>query len=187
MTLSLPSHELDNRKPYDKPMSACCYRPVVAFRFYFECLVPPESKIWGKDKTLPFTVWGPQPQKVTTYFLHCSRAPQTTIMTGFPGLHAHQGRPGVEGFAVPLSVLSEDKARAQLTASHRSTGRVSQLHTEFTRGRLDLTPSLLPPSSRSRASVALGLFAFTPVSAARTLLVLFQHSSFHIPQCSTSQ
>lgn len=65
-----------------------------------------------------------------------------------------------------------------LRATARPSGHVSRLCTEFSRGQLDLTSSLLPPSSRSSTSAALGLFAFTPVSVARALLVLFQRFSF---------
>lgn len=75
-----------------------------------------------------------------------------------------------------------------LRATARPSGHVSRLCTEFSRGQLDLTSLLLPPSSRSSTSAALGLFAFTPVSVARALLVLFQRFSFffffvRIPQC----
>lgn len=72
---------------------------------------------------------------------------------------------------------------SSLRASVQPSGHVSRLRREFSRGQLDLTSSLLPPSSRSCTSVALGLFAFTPVSAAHTLLVLFQQFSFRIPRC----
>lgn len=74
-----------------------------------------------------------------------------------------------------------------LRATARPSGHVSRLCTEFSRGQLDLTSSLLPPSSCSSTSAALGLFAFTPVSVARALLVLFQRFLFfflvRIPQC----
>lgn len=59
-----------------------------------------------------------QPPLSTTHLLPCSWAPHSAVMTGFPGIHTHQGHSGVEVFNVLLSVWLKNEGCAQLTACH---------------------------------------------------------------------